>query len=196
MRESPTSKRCPRFSPTESGASRWVAAVARSSHRVSPGRAWQKRWRRPMPGFADDVTPVVIAGDEEANIARTLGQLGWAKEVIVVDSFSKDATVEIARRFLNVRVVPRAIDTLAGQWTFAVAQARTPWVLTLDADYFAPAAFAREIEALTPARNVAGYESRFVYAIGGKPLRASLYPPRTVLLRADRCEFYMDGHTQ
>ncbi len=149
-----------------------------------------------MAGFADDVTPVVIAGDEEANIARTLGQLGWAKEVIVVDSFSKDATFEIARRFLNVRVIQRAIDTLAGQWTFAVAQARTPWVLTLDADYFVPAAFARELESLAPARNVAGYESRFVYAIGGKPLRASLYPPRIVLLRADRCEFYMDGHTQ
>lgn len=149
-----------------------------------------------MTGFVDDVTPVIIAGDEEANLARTLGQLAWAKEIVVVDSFSRDATVQIARQFPNVRVMQHAMETLAAQWTFAVSQARTAWVLTLDADYFVPDALVREIETLEPPRNVAGYEAEFVYAVGGKPLRASLYPPRAVLLRADRCEFYMDGHTQ
>jgi glycosyltransferase involved in cell wall biosynthesis len=142
----------------------------------------------------DQITPVVLAGDEEANVARTLGALAWAAEVIVVDSFSSDATPELARRFPNVRFMQRALDTLAAQWTFAVAQARTPWVLTLDADYFVPEAFVREMESLDG--KAAGYEAEFVYAVNGKPLRASLYPPRAVLLRRDRCELYMDGHTQ
>jgi glycosyltransferase involved in cell wall biosynthesis len=149
-----------------------------------------------MSGFADDVTPVVIARDEEANIGRTLAQLRWAREVIVVDGLSSDATVQIASSFSNVRVVQRTIDTLAAQWTFAVAQARTAWVLTLDADYFVPDAFVHELEALAPPADVAGYEARFTYAVNGKPLRASLYTPRAVLLRRERCEFYMDGHTQ
>ena len=144
----------------------------------------------------DQVTPVILAGDEEANIARTLGQLSWARQVIVCDSHSKDATVEIARRFPNVRVVRRPLDNLADQWTFAVSEARTPWVLTLDADYFVPDAAAREIASLSPAAGIGGYEASFVYAIGGRPLRASLYPPRAVLLRRDRSSFYMDGHTQ
>ena len=144
----------------------------------------------------DQITPVILAGDEEANIARTLGALAWAREVVVVDSLSSDATPEIARLFANVRVVQRALDTLAGQWTFAVAQARTAWVLTLDADYFVPDEFVRELDALTLAPDVAGNEAEFAYAVGGKRLRASLYPPRVVLLRRDRCEFYMDGHTQ
>ena len=149
-----------------------------------------------MSGFADDVTPVIIARDEQPNIHRTLTQLTWANDVVVVDSGSTDETVEIARTCRNVRVIHRDIDTLAAQWTFAVAQARTPWVLTLDADYFVPSDFARELASLAPRDDVAGHEADFIYAIGGKPLRASLYTPRAVLLRRDRCEFYMDGHTQ
>lgn len=142
----------------------------------------------------DPVTPVILTGNEEANIGRTLAALAWAEDVVVVDSFSTDATVEIARRFPNVRVVQRALDTLAEQWTFAVAQARTQWVLTLDADYFVSPELVRELESL--AFDTSGYEAQFLYAIDGKPLRASLYTPRVVLLRRDRAEFYMDGHTQ
>jgi len=142
----------------------------------------------------DQITPVILTGDEEANIGRTLAALAWARDVVVVDSFSTDATPELARRFPNVRVIQRKLDTLAAQWTFAVAQAATPWVLTLDADYLVPEAFVRELETLT--FEAAGYEAEFLYAIDGKPLRASLYTPRAVLLRRDRCELYMDGHTQ
>jgi len=142
----------------------------------------------------DQITPVVLTRDEEPNIERTLGALAWARDVVVVDSFSTDATVELARRFPNVRVLQRELDSLAGQWQFAVAQARTPWVLTLDADYFVPVAFVRELESLD--LDAPGYEAEFLYAIDGKPLRASLYTPRAVLLRRDRAEFYMDGHTQ
>jgi hypothetical protein len=36
----------------------------------------------------------------------------------------------------------------------------------------------------------------FRYCILGKPLRASLYPPRAVLFRRDRCRYEADGHTQ
>jgi glycosyltransferase involved in cell wall biosynthesis len=155
-----------------------------------------------MSGFAAsphlraDVTPVILTRDEEPNIGRTLAQLAWAADVVVADSFSTDRTVEIARSFPNVRVVQRALDDLASQWTFAVAQAKTPWVLTLDADYYVPEAFARELDELDPPPDVDGFEASFRYAIHGRPLRASLYPPRAVLLRGDRYRFYMDGHTQ
>ena len=144
----------------------------------------------------DRITPVILTRNEEPNIARTLGQLVWAREVIVVDSESTDATPQIARSFPNVRLVTRRFDDHATQWTFAVAQAKTEWVLTLDSDYFVPEAFTREVATLTPADDVAGYESAFLYAIGGRPLRATLYTPRAVLLRTARATFYMDGHTQ
>lgn len=142
----------------------------------------------------DRITPVILTRDEAPNIARTLGQLTWARDVVVVDSVSTDDTASIARRFPNVRVIERPFDDLASQWTFAVAQAKTDWVLTLDADYFVPAAFTEEIASLDLSAD--GYEAEFRYAIDGRPLRATLYTARVVLLRRDRIEFYMDGHTQ
>jgi len=144
----------------------------------------------------DDITPLVLTRDEAPNIARTLGQLRWAREVVVVDSMSDDDTVAIARSFPNVRVVQRPFDAHAAQWRFGVAQVRTPWVLTLDADYFVPDAAVREIAALAPPPDVAGYVARFRYAVDGRPLRATLYTPRPVLLRAGAFEIWQDGHTQ
>lgn len=148
-----------------------------------------------MSGFAADITPLILTRDEEPNIARTLEQLTWARQVIVVDSFSTDATTEIAERFPNVRLVRRRFDDLARQWTFAVSLATTEWVMLLDADYFLPDRTIREIGSLHPPALVNAYEVRFVYAIRGRRLRASLYPPRPVLLRRSHFSFYMDGHT-
>jgi glycosyltransferase involved in cell wall biosynthesis len=140
------------------------------------------------------ITPVILTKDEEPNIGRTLDHLGWARDVVVCDSGSSDATLTIARRFPNVRIVERPLDTLADQWTFAVAQARTDWVLTLDADYIVPESLVREMASLDGT--AAGYEASFVYAVNGRPLRATLYTPRVVLLHRDHASFYMDGHTQ
>jgi glycosyltransferase involved in cell wall biosynthesis len=148
-----------------------------------------------MPGFSADVTPVILTRNEAVNIGRTLSQLAWANEVLVIDSLSTDDTVSIAKSFPNVRVVERPFDNLAAQWNFALAQARTSWALALDADYFVSDAFVLELRALEPAPDITHYSAAFVYAIHGRPLRASLYPARPVLLRRDRASFWMDGHT-
>src|SRR5262245_9252687 len=104
----------------------------------------------------EQITPVILTGDEEANIGRTLEQLRWARQVIVVDSESRDRTREIAESFANVRFVVRPFDDLASQWTFAASLAQSEWILTLDADYFVAEAFTAELEALRPA--AVGYE--------------------------------------
>ena len=36
----------------------------------------------------DEITPLILTKDEEANIGRTLAQLGWAGEIVIVDSGS------------------------------------------------------------------------------------------------------------
>jgi glycosyltransferase involved in cell wall biosynthesis len=141
-----------------------------------------------------DITPVILTRDEEPNLARTLAQLTWADDVVIVDSFSTDATVEIAKRFPNVRVVQRTMDTLAEQSNHGLQQARTPWALLLDADYFMPAAFVDELRTLDPPPGVRAYRAAFRYAVGGKPLRASLYPARVVLLHRDHARVWQDGH--
>lgn len=142
------------------------------------------------------ITPLILTRDEEANIGRTLAQLTWAAEVIVVDSVSTDSTVAIARQFANVRVAQRPFDSHSAQWTFGADQVTTDWVLTLDADYFVDESFVHEIASLQPPPDVAGYEAAFVYAVNGRPLHATLYTPRVVLLRRGAFEIWQDGHTQ
>lgn len=164
---------------------------AADDHRcVSAARCYHEH------SMLDRITPLILTRDEESNIGRTLAQLAWAREIVVIDSLSTDATVAIANRFPNVRVVERAFDSHAAQWAFGVAQVTTGWVLTLDADYFVPEPFVREIAALDPPSDVAGYEASFVYAVDGRPLRATLYTPRAVLLRRGSFEIWQDGHTQ
>jgi glycosyltransferase involved in cell wall biosynthesis len=144
----------------------------------------------------DLITPVIMTRDEEANIERTLRQLEWARTVIVVDSLSDDATPDIARRFPNVRFFSRPIDTIAEQWNFGLAQVETPWALALDADHFVPDELVQELSGLAPPPGTFAYIAPFRYAVNGKVLRASLYPPREVLLHREHCAFRQDGHTQ
>jgi hypothetical protein len=70
----------------------------------------------------------------------------------------------------------------------------TKWVLSLDADYKCDQAFSECLRELDP--RLAGYCADFRYAVFGKPLRATLYPPRIVLYQRDRAHYVMDGHTQ
>jgi len=75
----------------------------------------------------------VITRDAAADIADCLASAAFAGEVVVVDSGSRDDTVEIARR-LRARVIERAWPGFGAQKQFAVDAATHDWVLCLDAD--------------------------------------------------------------
>ena len=146
----------------------------------------------------DQITPLILAYNEAPNIARSLGALSWAKDVVVVDSFSDDETVAIAKSVPRVRVFQRAFDTHRNQWEFGLKETsiETPWVLALDADYVLSDEVITELKNLTPDAQTAGYRANFVYCIKGKKLRSGIYPPVTVLYRRDAATYVQDGHTQ
>ena len=147
----------------------------------------------------DQITPLILTLNEEANLARALEQLRWARRVVVLDSGSDDSTRAIAQGFANVSVYTRAFDTHAAQWNHGLTACGidTPWVLALDADYVLPAdECARELSALQPEPAVSGYRAHFRYCIHGRALRGSLYPPVTVLFRRAQAQYVQDGHTQ
>lgn len=143
-----------------------------------------------------ELTALVLSYNEAPNLRRTLEKLSWLREVVVVDSFSTDETEAIAKSFPNVRFVQRAFDNHTAQWNFGVDQCATPWVLALDADYVLSDELVRELQSLVPAAETAACFARFKFCVHGHPLRASLYPPRAVLFRRDRCRYVPDGHTQ
>jgi glycosyltransferase involved in cell wall biosynthesis len=146
----------------------------------------------------DQITPVLLTYNEAKNIERTFAQLTWAKDIVVVDSFSDDATISILNRFRNVRIFQREFDTHANQWNYALKETdiKTEWVLALDADYVLTNDLIEELRFSKPSVDIGGFVAEFTYCIFGQPLRSCLYPPVTVLYRINRAEYRQDGHTQ
>lgn len=146
----------------------------------------------------EEVTPVILTYDEAPNIGRTLERLSWATRIVVVDSYSDDDTCAIVARYPQAAWFQRRFDSHANQWNYAISQTdvKTEWALALDADYVLSDELVAELAALAPAADVSGYQARFVYCLEGKPLRATVYTPVTVLFRRDRARYTQDGHTQ
>ena len=146
----------------------------------------------------DQITPVILTYNEAVNIGRMLAKLHWARDIVVVDSMSTDATAELVGGIPTARFFKRPFDSHAAQWTFALTETgvETEWVLALDADYLLTDQLIAEIADLTPGPEVAGFSTQFRYCVAGRPLRASLYPPVTVLFRRTRAHYVQDGHTQ
>src|SRR6185295_6822458 len=109
----------------------------------------------------DQITPLILTYNEAPNIARSLAALSWAKDIVVVDSFSDDNTIEIAHSFPNVRVFQRAFDCHRNQWEFGLKETgiSTAWVLALDADYVLSDELVAEIAQLTPGAQIAGFRA-------------------------------------
>lgn len=144
----------------------------------------------------DQITPLVLTWNEEPNLRRCLERLRWAKEVIILDSGSTDATASIAAEFPNTRLLVRVFDDHTSQWNFGVDAVQTRWVLSLDADYVIGPGMEDDLQVLEDEPAEVAFYASFRYLIHGTPLHACLYPPRAVLFRKDRCCYVNDGHTQ
>lgn len=141
------------------------------------------------------ITPVIAVYNEGPNLRRCLERLTWAGEVIVVDSSSTDDTLVIAAAFPSARVVQHVYVDHTTKWNHGVSEASTLWILSLDADYVLCPGFEDELSKLDENAADAWF-ARFHYCVYGRALRATLYPPRAVLFRKDRCTYVQDGHTQ
>src|SRR5262245_59732777 len=109
------------------------------------------------------ITPLIITYNEGSNLGRTLDRLAWAKKIVIVDSFSTADTVDIACRFPQTQLVQREFDSFASQCNFGLQQIRTPWVLSLDADYLVSEPLAHELGQLRLSDETAGYRASFRY---------------------------------
>ena len=145
----------------------------------------------------DKITPTILTFNEESNLHRTLRGLTWANEIIVIDSFSTDKTMDICAQYPNVKFIQHAFTSHSEQSNFALSQVtKTPWVLSMDADYIVTPELKEELERLNSFSEIDGYQINFQYMIRGKLLKGSLYPDRTCLYRKEKAHYIQDGHTQ
>ena len=149
--------------------------------------------------FLETITPLILTYNESPNIGRTLECLKWAKTIVVIDSFSNDQTLEILASYSQVEVFQRKFDTHTVQWNYGLEQIDSDWILSLDADYVLSAEIIKEIQSmfkLEDSQLFDAYFAPFRYCVFGKPLRATILPPRQVLFRKSRAIYIDDGHTQ
>jgi glycosyltransferase involved in cell wall biosynthesis len=121
-------------------------------------------------------------------IGDCLESVSWADEIVVCDSFSTDATLEIARRYTN-RIVQHAYVTSATQKNWAIPQLRHEWVLIVDTDERISPALRREIEAALSADcSYDGFRIPRLNHVFGRPIRhGGHYPDYQLrLFRRDR----------
>jgi glycosyltransferase involved in cell wall biosynthesis len=124
------------------------------------------------------VSAIILTYNEEARIKDCLASATWCDEVVVVDGYSTDNTVAVAREytdkvFLSDRLGPSKPGGFAEQRNFGLEQASGDWVFFLDAD-----------ERFTPEL--------------GKEIRERLekgIPPDVTIFRVRRREYYFGVYT-
>ena len=80
------------------------------------------------------ITALLITYNEVKNIDAVLENIGFVDEIIIVDSYSTDGTIEKIKKYPNVRLIQRAFKNYTDQKSFAMEQANNDWVLFMDAD--------------------------------------------------------------
>ncbi len=160
-------------------------AIALRPHVARPtGRARAGRSVSPAR-----ISATILTKDSSALLDEVLSALTWCDDVVVLDTGSSDATLEIAASFANVR-----IHRLAGPFPGfgrahrrAVALARYDWILSIDSDEIVEPGLAEEIATLPlnpgavysiPFRNY--YRGRHITTCGWFPDRHERLFNRTV----------------
>jgi len=145
-----------------------------------------------MTSKSAGLSVIVVCYNEEDNIGACLESISWCDEIVVIDSFSTDRTVEICRRYTD-RVIQRAWPGYRAQKEFAHSQATREWVLLIDADERVTPELREEIkEALSQSAD--GYEAfaipRLVYYLGRWWWRGGWYPDYDIrLFQSDRARW-------
>ncbi|MBD2501501.1 glycosyltransferase family 2 protein [Anabaena azotica] len=142
----------------------------------------------------EEITPLILTYNEAPNIARTLKKLDWANTIVVIDSYSNDATLDILSSYPQVQIFSRKFDSFASQCNYGLTKITSSWVLSLDADYILTDELIAEIQAIPANSDVNSYSIRFKYCVFGKPLRGTLLPPRKALYKKEQAVYQDDGH--
>ena len=154
-----------------------------------------------------DLTVIILTYNEEIHIRRCLENVcPIAKEVFLIDCYSTDRTTDIAKEFVNVKVLQHEWPTTkyAGQfnWGLQNAPIHTKWILRLDADEYLLPKLIEELKTKLPSLpdDVNGIIFNRRHIFMGKWMKRGIYPVK--LLRVFRygkgkCEQrLMDEHIQ
>ncbi len=105
----------------------------------------------------EKLTAIIPTGNEAHNIEDVLQSVSFADEIMVVDSYSTDNTVELAKKYTDF-IIQKEYENSASQKNWAIPQATHEWILLVDADERITDELKKEIqEILEQGSDFAGY---------------------------------------
>lgn len=113
---------------------------------------------------------IIITKNEEQQIARCIHSVAWASQIVVVDSGSTDNTVKIAKQ-LGAEVLETDWPGYGIQKQRALALAREPWVLCLDADEFLEDSAEAKFKKMIESNHADAYQLPIMMIFQNKPLK-------------------------
>lgn len=144
-----------------------------------------------------DISVVIITGNEEDNIRDCLESVSWADEIVVLDSMSRDRTVEIAKEYTD-RVYQEEWKGFAAQKMAALRYCTGRWILSIDADERVTWGLQKEIDAVFQRSDDDLPDGFFIprksFCLGRWIRRGGWYPDRKLrLARRELCRWVEKG---
>lgn len=119
------------------------------------------------------ISALVTTYNEERNIKECIESISWADEIVVVDSYSTDRTVEIVKSFPEVNFYQREYYGAASQKNWAMDKTTHPWIFIIDADERVTPQLRDEILKTIENPKYEAYYIRRVAYFMDKPIRFS-----------------------
>ena len=137
------------------------------------------------------LTSIIPTGNEQDNIVEAIQSVRFSDEIMVVDSFSTDDTVKLARPLVDT-ILQREYEHSASQKNWAIPQAKHEWILLLDADERVTSELQKEvIRMINSNTEYSGFWIRRENYFMGKKVRFSGWQGDKVirLFKRDECKY-------
>ena len=99
------------------------------------------------------ITVIIPTYNEAENLEQLLPLVDWADEVLVIDSFSEDDSIQIAQKY-GARIEQHVYENSAAQKNRAIEWASHEWIFLIDADERPTAALISEIQSLLKQKSI------------------------------------------
>lgn len=117
------------------------------------------------------VTAIVLTKNEEKNIVDCLESLSFCSEIIVIDDFSNDRTVEIAKNLKATVFKHQLNNDFSRQRNYGLSKTKNDWVLFVDADERVSKNLAKEIVEKISENKYKGFFIKREDTVWGKKMR-------------------------
>jgi glycosyltransferase involved in cell wall biosynthesis len=94
------------------------------------------------------ITVIIHTLNEEKNLVNCLESVKWADDIVLIDNYSDDKTVEIAKSYTDRIFYCERVGFIEPARKFAVEQAKNEWVLIVDADEMVPLKMKQKLESI------------------------------------------------